>query len=439
MRKASQNGSKCLVEASAEVQQCEATQEPSEDVVVAEATVTTSPDVSPVSERASKLLVKKAERKARKAQRQETQEQILLEVAIPAGNAEKSDSETNLSQTASTPSMVSTASMVSGAETSESDALPNFPDLHDCGTPDSTTNQHIDVSDASEQIPFPEEHNELREVQACVVSGGHSISEASYQADESEHPQESACHSDPGENITLTSDAARINFDDIESDSESDVECINHPANVAPMLDTTQSCDEIQNAPIMWCNPSMMTDSSSIPMQIEGWMPVAVPADCAPPGAFDGLWKNDAGEKILIEGLEIMFESGVAWEMEMHSCSSMSVKLNGEPVYGELDSSGEQLLWTDGDVWTFFGRAQTDSSPEAVPEVPCVMMPVMTQPDEVAMPSMMPVMLPEEMICMPANGEKWETCWDWAKKGWCPRGMNCEWYHPAPEAAFFSE
>jgi len=98
----------------------------------------------------------------------------------------------------------------------------------------------------------------------------------------------------------------------------------------------------------------------------------------------------------------------VCWGMQMHSCTSMSVQLNGETVYAELDSSGHELLWTDGDVWTFFGRVQPDSSAEAAPELPCVMM----QPDEAGMPSMIPVMLPEEISmlsdvqCMPANGEK---------------------------------
>merc|ERR1712178_312108 len=92
MRKASQTGSKKPVKMSAEAPPCEAPQECSDNVVVAEAAVTSS-DVICVDERTSKLLAKKAERKAKKAQRQQAPEPTVLELAVPSGNAEKSDSE----------------------------------------------------------------------------------------------------------------------------------------------------------------------------------------------------------------------------------------------------------------------------------------------------------------------------------------------------------
>merc|ERR1719443_1074385 len=106
-----------------------------------------------------------------------------------------------------------------------------------------------------------------------------------------------------------------------------------------------------------------------------------MPAECAPPGAFDGLWKNMADEKILIEKLEIMFESGVTWQMEMHSLTKISVEIDGENVDGELDGSSGNLLWSDGDVWTFHGHAQEIQANEPMPEtqMPCMMVPCMME------------------------------------------------------------
>jgi len=216
------------------------------------------------------------------------------------------------------------------------------------------------------------------------------------------------------------------------------------------------SCPDMANAPVMWCNPGTMGESLPHPMQIEGWMPVAVPIECAPAGAFDGLWKNDANEKILIEKLEIMFESGVSWDMEMHSMTNISVTLKDQTFYAELDGSGQQLLWSDGDVWTFHGRVQS-SKEEVTPEVPCammqeMMMPILTNPEEMQMlpvdccqqedmvmhfPISEEVQMLPTMQCMPANEELWDICWDWQKKGRCPRGSSCEWYHPELEPSFF--
>jgi len=442
MRKASQTGCKNLVKISLEVPSPQEPPECLESAPVVQTTVL-SQEVSPADERTSKLMMKKVERKARKAREEkEAEEQVSLEVPSPSNNKENSDSEvstaasTPLSQ--SMPSVVSTSTMVSGADTAESDGSS------DAGNTSQTVKDK--ECDIKEEL---------------LVTCNQTVSEVSHVADEADVLQEPAGPS--GDEVQgLDSVIAPINFDDIESDPDSDGDL----ADPGSMVDASP----ISNAPIMWCKPGMMDE-------IEGWVAVAVPAECAPPGAFDGLWKNGAGEKILIEKLEIMFESGVAWDMEMHSMTSLSVKVGGQQFDAEFDNSAKELLWSDGDVWTFFGLAQTDCAPEAVPELPCGMMPAGTE--NLSVPEMEGPMFPtiqewtesgsilptvwadvpmdpaewtevvpmfpsiqewaEEVPmfpavqCMPANGEKWETCWDWDKKGWCPRGMDCEWYHPAPE------
>jgi hypothetical protein len=151
-----------------------------------------------------------------------------------------------------------------------------------------------------------------------------------------------------------------------------------------------------------------------------------------------------------------MFESGVNWEMQMHSLTTMSVEVNGERIDAELDLSGGRLFWSDGDVWTFFGQAGNASectpqavtelpimmSPTAAMEVPCMMMPfaieetgIMPFHDENTwMPCMMesPIAMQDvsSLQCLPTSTEECEVCWDFAKKGWCSRGKKCEWYHP---------
>jgi len=138
----------------------------------------------------------------------------------------------------------------------------------------------------------------------------------------------------------------------------------------------------VATAPIMWCRPGMVDET-----QIEGWVAVAVPIECAPAGAFDGLWTNDADEKILIEQLEIMFESGVSFSMQMHSVRCISVTLNSRQLYAELDSTGTQLVWTDGDVWVFHGRADNGRSPKTA--LSCMSLASTSMVDETPGPCLM--------------------------------------------------
>lgn len=109
---------------------------------------------------------------------------------------------------------------------------------------------------------------------------------------------------------------------------------------------------DLDSVPVLWC---------SVPEgSVEAWVAIALPAESAPPGAFDGLWVNNAEEKILIQRLEVMFESGVTWHMDMHSLDSISVfAAHGRRMCAEVvrDKFAKKLLWSDGDVWSFFGEA----------------------------------------------------------------------------------
>lgn len=46
-------------------------------------------------------------------------------------------------------------------------------------------------------------------------------------------------------------------------------------------------------------------------------------------------------------------------------------------------------------------------------------------------PGMAPLALPPR-----DDQDRWESCWEWVKTGWCPRGITCRWEHPplAPQA-----
>jgi len=205
------------------------------------------------------------------------------------------------------------------------------------------------------------------------------------------------------------------------------------------------STPQTLNAPLKWSDVTHGTiDHSAMMSQVE-WMAVAVPTECAPGGACDGLWKNGADEKILIEKLDIMFESGVTWEMEMHSLTNISVEVNGQTTHAELDMSGGRLLWNDGDVWTFYGQAGDTSTgtPQPVSQLPCMMSPTgATKVPYTMMPffpksptvSQEASMRPEYQ-CTPTDVENWEVCWDWTKKGWCKKGLQCKWYHPSAEGS----
>jgi len=446
MRKASQSDSKKLAKEVAEkpcfqgaADVTEVVEEILETALVLEETPVqvVSYEASPANQRTSNIMLKKAARKARKLQQQNevVEEQLQDQKVSPLDNTEKFDSDV-LSQDDPLAAISPTASTVSmasgGADMSGSDVSPG------ARTPDSAHSEPSEPVNASLTVETLANHC----IAAVEAQERESLGEASgvLGGAAPESKQFVPC--------------TNINFDDIESDTDSDVDMADHASNSIPMVDASQTRPEIAPAPIMWCNPDMVDES-----QIEGWVAVSVPVECAPAGAFDGLWTNGADEKILVEQLEIMFESGVSWTMEMHSLSCISVTLDGEQLFAELDSTGKQLVWTDGDVWLFHGRADSDCAPEAGPEMmmpmmspreyPCMMMPMVTEnlPVQEEVPMLPFFQCTEEMQmfstfecteCVQSmpQPEKWETCWDWEKKGHCPRGMNCEWYHPTAQASF---
>lgn len=184
------------------------------------------------------------------------------------------------------------------------------------------------------------------------------------------------------------------------------------------------------------CSSPMAYCGTGVPV-MEGWVAVAVPAECAPagaPGPFDGLWTNLAKERIVIDHEDILFESGMKWVMEMTSVSTLSVTVGGEVFTATLDASAQQLLWSDNDVWTCVG--QTDGQQQWASRREAEGMPPVLFEGEQQFQTM-PMMAPMAIPCapvVPQEPETWEVCWDWRKKGWCPRGRDCEWYPCAARA-----
>jgi hypothetical protein len=259
-----------------------------------------------------------------------------------------------------------------------------------------------------------------------------------------------------------------VNWDLIESDSDDESDAV------------VQCSPASGNAPILWCSapPSPMhADSGAMMGQVGGWIPVTMPIECAPTGTLDGRWMNLDGEKILIERLEIMFESGVIWNMQMHSPTQISIEIEGAKFDAELDEDGEHLIWSDGDIWDFHGRVEDAAQPQASDEASQAQwcQPQFGEPTQVEADSLQPswtcqeftlqapmqdmadgmvwevmpgmqmisdgfLIPPMEVLAdppamslnqmMPAEAQQWEICWDWKKKGCCPRGVSCDWYHP---------
>jgi len=365
-----------------------------------------------------KVRSKKAERKARKAA-QPPQEAA----ASPVSTADLSDSEARSQGSQGTmsqvPSSLSMSHLSTGVESSESDAKSDSAHSQFAGDDDYTSTAPGAQAEPLEiQCEVHHEETGLGNVESAEALGS-----------------------------KLSDCIPCVNFDDIESDTDSDMDEFDQPSapcnTLAPY--NVQSSHDIANAPVMWCSvpqgPSVINENAPYVMpQIDGWVAVAVPTECAPPGAFDGLWKNNADEKILIEKLEIMFESGITWGMEMHSLTNISVQVDGQTLHAELDITGQNLLWSDGDTWAFFGQVQ--DPPECAP---CIMVEESFPESCMMMPCMMPETFAgfEDMSMLPMNQwpsppvDNFDLCWDWAKKGQCPRGSNCEWHHPMQEACFF--
>jgi hypothetical protein len=340
---------------------------------------------------------------------------VCLITAVEKADTDSQDGNTNLSPAASTPSIVS-----------DSDTFLLGADSNDCSAPPSARSESLKNDNDSPRLS--DHINEAAEVEQ---SDGQAVEAADAQETLAENipavtsapPSAKIVCSDGGEACITPAIADVV-------EAEMDPEVCRNEVSDAPSLPDSQDEAEIAAAPVMWCTAPQGP--------VDGWVAVAIPTECAPPGAFDGLWKNSSDEKILIERLEIMFESGVTWDMEMLSLTNVSVTIEGETVYGELDPSGERLLWSDGDVWTFFGQSSDSpqNAAQTMGDVPCMMMPIM--PENITVCEFCEeAPMPSASQWMPQQMEKWEICWDWQQKGWCPRGANCEWYHPSPDAPFF--
>lgn len=228
-------------------------------------------------------------------------------------------------------------------------------------------------------------------------------------------------------------------LDSMETDAQSESDDVYVPSSTPEGISTPEQCLTPRasiSEPVMWCGVQQVP-------QIEGMMAVLIPAEFAPPGApgpFDGLWNNTDGDKIVIDHEDIEFESGLRWVLRMESITNISVQVGDETFTADLDTATQRLHWSDGDIWTCVG--QTDGQQRWAAAREAEGMPPVMFEGEGMMPMVPMVMevpmepMPKNMI-VPQDAKSWETCWDWQKKGWCPRGAACEWYHPGPQLPQF--
>lgn len=278
-------------------------------------------------------------RKARKVQVQkESAQQIAVgKAATPVVSASldvKSDSD-SLSQDDQSPgslSMASTASTLSmvstGVESCESEASLSGVQLNDDSTNDADS-QTMTVEAPSVELQEPSVSADTIDVELVEEDGENMQNEVVVS-------QNAPCH---------------VNFDDIMSDSDSDAEEIQ---DCVPMQGDVQGVAELANPPVVWCDAPVGT-------QIDGWVAVAVPTqEYEKPGAFDGIWKNNEGEIIVIDKVQITLESGVVLAIKMQSSSNLSVDINSEEYSAQCEfTDGVGMLrWSDGDVWTYQGQVQ---------------------------------------------------------------------------------
>jgi hypothetical protein len=227
----------------------------------------------------------------------------------------------------------------------------------------------------------------------------------------------------------------------VQSEVQSEVESIRVSVEGISTPEVCLSPRDMGTSPMMWCGVPQPEFGGCAPdcfqqlPQIEGWMPILVPAEHAPPGAFDGIWTNSLDERIVIQHSEIIFESGIRWAIRMIDPTAFSVEVEGEEFEAELENETRCLKWSDGDTWTCIGQTENQQQwagvPVAAPD-PDVLMAWEGQvageqffPVEMPMPPQQPL-----NTQIPKEAENWEICWDWKKKGWCPRGVACDWYHP---------
>mmetsp|Transcript_8802 Transcript_8802/g.16072 ORF Transcript_8802/g.16072 Transcript_8802/m.16072 type:complete len:595 (-) Transcript_8802:54-1838(-) len=186
-------------------------------------------------------------------------------------------------------------------------------------------------------------------------------------------------------------------------------------------------------------------------VQVDGWVPVAIPVEYLqtanegttihPACFFNGFWQNSRNETIMIEGAELKFENGPVWVMKEHNLNGFSVEVGGDVYHAEIAVGGQQLLWSDGDIWNCIGRLQHAPPPlwiQEQSELDSIMMAAegyMPPASDLVCVDNMPAMLaavPQANMESEDAEDDWEECWDWKKKGWCPRGENCEWKHSSP-------
>jgi len=130
--------------------------------------------------------------------------------------------------------------------------------------------------------------------------------------------------------------------------------------------------------------------------------------------SMDGIWQTINGEQFVVD-------------------------IGGETYHAQLDDDGLYFRWSKGDLCTRVLDESDDSWMQPIVEddyqqqhlQQSDMWPDVTQ-------SHIPCLVTEEDmgVALMMGGvvaspkENWEACWDWAKKGWCPRGNACEWEHP---------
>jgi len=249
---------------------------------------------------------------------------------------------------------------------------------------------------------------------------------------------------------------------DLDSQSSSDGEVQGETQGEQELADASGVCDvstteptprSVENATITQCilPAGPQTDSefgkeSQPDFQVEAWVPVAIPLEYVTVSSdgetilsacfFNGFWQNNQNERVMIEGVELRFESGPVWLMKEQNFHGFTVELNGVEYMAEIVAGGQQIIWSDGDIWTCIGRFQHERSPLWISDpsqLECIMCASDTS-----------VTAPSEKVSVDdvaasageaANGlddeSNWDVCWEWSKSQWCRKGAACKWKHPA--------
>merc|ERR1719326_378226 len=102
----------------------------------------------------------------------------------------------------------------------------------------------------------------------------------------------------------------------------------------------------------------------------------------------------------------------------MTSLTTISVKVGEEEFSAELDATNQNLVWSDGDVWTCVG--QTDAQQQWAAAREAEGLPPVLLEGETMMPMLMEAPMPmppmPQNMMIPEDAKSWETCWDWQKK-----------------------